>query len=117
MNARASQGFTLIELVTVVAILGILAVLAMPSIRQMNRAQQTKSSATQVAGMLESARSRAVSEGTPHLVFVNDPGTATEGSGGCAPVAVIVRDNDRNYAISEGDRQVEVSLDAKACGE
>jgi prepilin-type N-terminal cleavage/methylation domain-containing protein len=113
-RVRGCNGFTLMELITVVAILGIVAVLALPSIRQMNRSQQTKSSATQVAGALETARSRAVSEGTPQLVFVNAP--STEGGGaGCGPVLVIVNDVDRNYAISPGEQQTEISLDSRAC--
>jgi type IV pilus assembly protein PilA len=109
------RGFTLIEIMTVVAILGVVALLALPSLQRMNRAQKTKSSATQMAGVLENARSSAISEGTPHLVYVNEP--TSDGSGaGCGPIAVVVRDTDRSYTLSDGDRQQEISLDSSACG-
>ncbi len=113
-SARDARGFTLLELMTVCAILAILCVLAFPSVRRFNRAQVTKSGATEVAGVLEEARSRAVSEGTPHLVYVNDPATG-DGSGGCGPIAVIVRDSDRSYSITDGDKQREYRLPDKDC--
>jgi prepilin-type N-terminal cleavage/methylation domain-containing protein len=112
---RDADGFTLIEVGVVCAIIGVLAVLAFPSIRRFNSAQETKSGATKLAGLLEDARSRAVSEATPHLVYVNDPGADSGGGTGCGPMAVVVRDSDRSYTITDGDRVREFSLPSESC--
>lgn len=110
---RDERGFTIMELVVVCSIMGVIAILAFPRMQSFSRAQETKESATQIAGVLEMARSRAVSEATPHLVFVNEPTVDEEGA--CGPVAVVVRDLDHDYTISDGDRQDEVSLSPEAC--
>jgi prepilin-type N-terminal cleavage/methylation domain-containing protein len=117
-RGRDERGFTLIEIATVCAIVGILAVLAFPSIKRFNRAQETKTSATQMAGVLEDARSRAIAEATPHLVYVNDPSAGSGGggeSGACGPIAVVVRDADRSYTITDGDAVREVAVPGDAC--
>ena len=116
-RAGAAQGFTLMEMMTVCAIIGVMATMAWPSIRRFNLAQETKSSATKMAGVLEEARSRAISEGTPHLVFVSNPTTSgsANGNGNCGTMAVIVRDSDRSYSITDGDKVREFSLPPEAC--
>ena len=73
---RNAQGFSLLEVMTVVAVLGILATFAFPSTRRMLDRQEAKASATQVAGLLNDARTRALAEGTPHLVYFNPPEAA-----------------------------------------
>jgi len=110
---RDARGFTLLETATVCAILGILAAMAFPRVQGFMRAEETKSSANQIAGMLDEVRSRAIAEATPHLVLVNDP--TVDAAGNCGPFAVVVRDSDRNYQVSAGDRQVDVLLSPKAC--
>jgi prepilin-type N-terminal cleavage/methylation domain-containing protein len=110
---RDQRGFSIMELVVVCSILGVMAMLAYPRMQTFMGAQETKESATQMAGVLEMARSRAIAEATPHLVFVNDP--TGGGEGACGPVATVVRDLDRDYTLSEGDRQDEVSLSPEAC--
>lgn len=110
---RGESGFTLLELMTVVAVLGILAVMAMPSMVSMLQRQETKTSATQMAGLLSDARARAMSEGTPHLVYFNPP--SVDGNGECGAVAVEVRDADHSYSITAGDDTREFHLPAGAC--
>jgi len=110
---RNADGFTLLELMTVVAILGILAVMAIPSMSRMLQQQQTKSSATEMAGLLADARARAVSEGTPYLVYFNPP--SVDGNGVCGPAAVEVKDTDHSYSITPGDQTSEFHLQAGAC--
>ena len=110
---RSAQGFSLLEVMTVVAVLGILATFAFPSTRRMLDRQEAKASATQVAGLLNDARARALSEGTPHLVYFNAPEVAADG--GCAAMAVEVRDADHSYSITDGDQQREFKLSDKAC--
>lgn len=110
---RSAQGFSLLEVMTVVAVLGILATFAFPSTRRMLDRQEAKASATQVAGLLNDARARAVSEGTPHLVYFNAPEVGADGD--CAAMAVEVRDADHSYSITDGDQQREFKLSDKAC--
>jgi prepilin-type N-terminal cleavage/methylation domain-containing protein len=110
---RNADGFTLLELVTVVAILGILAAMATPSMLRMLQQQETKSSATEMAGLLSDARARAVTEGTPYLVYFNPP--SVDGNGSCGAAAVEVRDADHSYSITPGDQTREFHLPASAC--
>jgi prepilin-type N-terminal cleavage/methylation domain-containing protein len=110
---RNADGFTLLELVTVVAILGILAAMATPSMVRMLQQQETKSSAAAMAGLLSDARERAVTEGTPHLVYFNPP--SVDGNGECGAAAVEVRDADHSYSITPGDDTKEFHLPASAC--
>jgi prepilin-type N-terminal cleavage/methylation domain-containing protein len=107
------NGFTLLELMTVVAVMGILAAMATPSIVRMLQRQETKTSATEMAGLLSDARSRAVSEGTPHLVYFNAP--SVDANGNCGVVAVEVRDADHSYSITDGDDSREIRLRSGAC--
>ena len=112
-SLRSTQGFSLLEVMTVVAILGILATFAFPSMRRVLDRQEAKASATQVAGLLTDARTRAVTEGTPHLVYFNPPATAADGS--CGAMAVEVRDVDHSYSITAGDESREFKLSSQAC--
>jgi type IV fimbrial biogenesis protein FimT len=112
-RASRADGFTLMELMTVVAILGILATMAMPSIVRMLQRQETKTSATEMAGLLSDARARAVAEGTPHLVYFNAP--TVDGNGNCSAAAVEVRDVDHSYSITDGDQTKEFHLPPSAC--
>ena len=109
MNKRNESGFTLLEVMTAVAVMGILVAMATPSVLSMLERQQTKSSATQMAGLLSDARARAVAEGTPHLVYFNAP--SVDGSGNCAAAAVEVRDLDHSYSITAGDQTKEFHLE------
>jgi prepilin-type N-terminal cleavage/methylation domain-containing protein len=111
---RGVEGFTLFELLTVVAILGILAAMAAPSMVRMLQRQETKASASEMAGLLSDARARAVAEGTPHLVYFNPP--SVDANGECSAAAVEVRDVDHSYSITAGDDQREFRLPASSCG-
>ncbi|HTO52581.1 MAG TPA: type II secretion system protein [Myxococcota bacterium] len=107
------SGFTLLEVMTAVAVMGFLLAMAVPNMLRMRDAQETKSSGTQMAGLLSDARARAVSEGTPHLVYFNAP--TTDGAGNCGAVAVEVRDLDHSYSITPGDQTQEFNLPSGAC--
>src|SRR5262245_55616289 len=111
---RGAEGFSLIELITVIAVLGIVVAMATPSMVRMLQRQETKTSATQMAGLLSDARARALSEGTPHLVYFNPP--TVNGDGECGAAAVEVRDADHSYSITAGDDTRELHLARGACG-
>jgi len=112
---NTSSGFTLIEVVTVCAVVGVLALLAYPNMVRFQAQQQTKAGATQMAGVLDEARSRATSEATPYLVYFNGPGGGGGGGGGCGPAATMVRDSDRTYSITAGDDVRDISLPEDSC--
>jgi prepilin-type N-terminal cleavage/methylation domain-containing protein len=111
---NSSSGFTLIEVVTVCAIVGVLALLAYPNMVRFQAQQQTKDGATQMAGVLEEARSRATSEATPYLVYFNKQGGGGGGVG-CGPAATMVKDSDRTYTITAGDDVRDISLPEDSC--
>jgi prepilin-type N-terminal cleavage/methylation domain-containing protein len=113
LRTNDSQGFSLLEVMSVAAVLGIVVALAFPSMNRFLDKQEAKSSATKIAGVLDEARSHAITEATPHLVYINP--ISADASGACGPAAVIVRDSDRSYSITDGDRQREVHLDPSAC--
>ncbi|MFI5315171.1 MAG: Tfp pilus assembly protein FimT/FimU, partial [Myxococcota bacterium] len=110
---RNASGFTLLELITVVAVLGILAAMAFPSVVRMLAQQETRSSATEMAGLLTDARERALAEGNPYLVYFNPP--SVDGNGVCGAAAVEVRDLDHSYSITPGDQTTEIHLPSSAC--
>ncbi len=109
----ASAGFTMVELMTVCAIVGVLAMLAYPNMVRFREQQKTKSSATQVAGVLDNARARAISEATPQLVYINPK--VVDSDGNCGPAAVLVRDSDHSYSITAGDEVRQIALDPGTC--
>jgi prepilin-type N-terminal cleavage/methylation domain-containing protein len=108
-----AAGFTLIEVATVCAIVGVLALLAYPNMVRFKEQQQTKAGATQMAGVLDTARSRAINEATPYLVYFNEQ--TVDANGHCGPAATIVRDSDRSYTITAGDDVQDVTLPEGTC--
>ena len=109
-----NEGYTLLELMTAVAIAGILATIAFPSLKRMQTTRAAKASATQVAGMLSDARTAALTEGTPHLVYFNTA-EAPAADGSCPTLGVEVRDVDHSYSITPGDTTRELHLPSDAC--
>ena len=110
---NTASGFTLIEVAVVCAIIGVLVLLAYPNMVRFKEQQQTREGATQMAGLLDEARSRATNEATPYLVYFND--STVDGNGNCGPVATLVRDSDRTYTITAGDNVREVELEPGVC--
>jgi hypothetical protein len=66
-----------------------------------------------MAGLLSDARARAVSEGTPYLVYFNAP--SVDANGNCGAAAVEVRDADHSYSITPGDDTHEFHLPSGSC--
>ena len=59
-RGRPDRGFTMIEILIVIAIIGIIAAVALPNIGQYIRNYKIRGAAQQVAGELQSARSKAI---------------------------------------------------------
>jgi len=63
-RGRPDRGFTMIEILIVIAIIGIIAAVALPNIGQYIRNYKIRGAAQQVAGELQSARSKAIMSNT-----------------------------------------------------
>lgn len=61
---RPDRGFSLVEMVIVVGIVGVLAAVAFPNIAQYTKNYRIRGAAQQVAGELQSARSKAIMTNT-----------------------------------------------------
>ncbi|MFQ5698725.1 MAG: Tfp pilus assembly protein FimT/FimU [Myxococcota bacterium] len=102
-NVRRSQaGFSAIELLVGLGIIAVMVGLASPGISAYMTQQATRESARDVASLLGKARSRALKDGIPYLVYFNDATASTR--------AVVVRDNDASYSVTPGDSMRRVRL-------
>ena len=61
---RSDRGFSIVEMVIVVAIVGVLAAVAFPNIAQYTKNYRIRGAAQEVAGELQSARSKAIMTNT-----------------------------------------------------
>jgi type II secretion system protein H len=79
------QAFTLIELILVLALLVIITSIAAPAVSKFIRGRALDSEARRLAALMHAAQSRAVSEGAPMMLWVDEKtggyGLAAETSG------------------------------------
>lgn len=102
MHRHGNEGYTVVEAVMVVAIIGVLASAGLMSANRFASRESARTGITMVAGVLGEARDRAVKDGVPYLVVFEKEAFCNE-SGNRAPIARIVRDNDRSFDISAPD--------------
>jgi type IV fimbrial biogenesis protein FimT len=72
----ARSGFTLIELILVLALLVIITSIAAPAISHFVRGRALDSEARRLAALMHAGQSRAVSEGAPMMVWIDEKGGA-----------------------------------------
>jgi prepilin-type N-terminal cleavage/methylation domain-containing protein len=65
---RAQRGFTLVEMAVTLLIFGMLLAFSVPALQGMNRTQQLKGTAENIAGQLRLARERAIASGDSVVV-------------------------------------------------
>jgi type II secretion system protein H len=70
------RGFTLIELILVLALLVIITSLAVPSMARFIRGRALDSEARRLLSLMHAGQSRAVSEGAPMVLWVDEKGGA-----------------------------------------
>ncbi len=101
----AERGFTLIELLAVIALVTILTVVAVPSLGQSGSQKFTRN-LSQIAGILEQARSAAVGQGTYVWVvfYPMDPSSLTppDNSGEALYVATFISNDGSNPFVWNG---------------
>ena len=118
-RVRRTAGFTLIEALVVVALMGILAAVTAPSVARYRTRQQARSHAERVMGVLQEARSRAMTFGQPVLVLFDDPRNPTVDEWPAAVewpdgvFARVVRDLSGNdYVVDDTDQVSDVELES-----
>ena len=103
MQMRKFQGFTLIELLVTIVIVAVLVGLATPGMRNFIENTQIKSEAQRLGSLLSLARSQAITDNQPMVVFGSFSGTALN---------IDVYDNsndDATLTYEAGDTYVERS--------
>lgn len=71
---KTNGGFTLVELILVLALLVIAASIAAPSISKFVRGRALESEARRLASLMHAGQSRAVAEGAPMLLWLDEKG-------------------------------------------
>jgi type II secretory pathway pseudopilin PulG len=105
----AAAGYTITEAMTVVGAMGIVSAIAAPNIIRFKSAMEVQGATSQVGGVLQQTRSRAVAEAIPFLFLVQHEEV---GDGERGAFALIVRDNDRSYSLTTPDDVETFKLDA-----
>jgi prepilin-type N-terminal cleavage/methylation domain-containing protein len=105
---RHRAAFTLFEMMIVVAIIGIIAAAALPAFVQYQRNQAMRAVMRDAAGYFGHAKSLAMAENRPHIVFFNTgndncTNPITDSSGNPVPILVI-DDGDGDCCIDAGER-------------
>jgi type II secretion system protein H len=83
--SASDRGFTLIELILVLALLVVITSIAAPAMSRFIRGRALDTEARRLVALMHAAQSRAVSEGAPMMLWVNEQtgsyGLAAETSG------------------------------------
>lgn len=117
MPSKTNGGFTLVELLLVLALLVILLAIAAPAISQSFKHQALKDETTRLLALTEYARSEAVSQGVPMVVWIDSQNqgcgvkaksgfdslsASSPSRSGTGTNAVVCR--DKEFALAQGMR-------------
>jgi type II secretion system protein H len=106
-NTGRRHGFTLIELVLVMAMLLIVLAVAFPSLREFFRGRDLDSEARRFLSLTHYGQSRAVAEGVPMLLWIDEK----QGAYGLQAQAGFMDEDDKAVEYDLKDElQIEVSL-------
>jgi prepilin-type N-terminal cleavage/methylation domain-containing protein len=87
MSHASEQGVSLVELMAVVCIVGIFSAMAAPTIGGAMAERYSARAASEIAGLFEEARTRALATGAAHRVSVTAAGVVTVTAAQAAPSA------------------------------
>jgi prepilin-type N-terminal cleavage/methylation domain-containing protein len=118
-SKETNPGFTLVELILVLALLVILLAVAAPAISQSFKHQALKDETTRLLALTEYARSEAVSQGIPMIVWIDSqnqgcgvkakagfeslPSSGPSRSGTAGSASAVVS-REKSFALAEGMR-------------
>ena len=100
-----SRAFTLIELILVLALLAIIASITLPRMSGFIRGRALDSEARRLFALMHAAQSRAVSEGAPMLLWLDEKGSAyglqaeTSGQNGDAKAEELTVDSTLQISV------------------
>jgi len=107
-----SDGFTLLELMTVVAIIGFMAVMSIGALKGYARREDTRRATRAVAGVIENARSEAISTGRMTWVVFDEPVNGVAPWQNPDQFAAVIWDSDNDLQPTAADRVTPIDLPA-----
>lgn len=120
-SSGGPRGFTLIELIVTLSVLGILLTIAVPMLRPLVRSTNLRSAANRWVGVLNYARSEAVTRGTRVVIcasadpMVNDP--VCSGNTNWATGWLVFVDADGDSDFDEGENDVLLRVNGPFAGD
>jgi len=100
---HARAGYTLFELMIVVAIIGFMSVMAISALKGYARREDTRRAALSVAGMLENARSQAMTTGRMTWVVFKEPVNGVAKWQDPSQFAAVIWDKDNDLKPTNAD--------------
>jgi type II secretion system protein H len=105
LNSKFSGAFTLIELIFVLALLVIITSIAVPAMSKFVRGRALDSEARRMLALMHAGQSRAVSEGVPMMLWIDEKGGAygleaeTSGANGDAKAENLTVDSTLQLSV------------------
>lgn len=100
---HARGGYTLMELMVVVAIIGFLSMIAVGALKSYARREDTRRAAISVAGILENARSQAMTTGRMTWVVFKEPVNGVAKWEDASQFAAVIWDKDNDLQPTAAD--------------
>ena len=116
LEIGSQSGFTLIELILVLALLVIITAIAVPRMSGFIRGRALDSEARRLAALMHAGQSRAVSEGAPMMLWIDEKGSAygleaeTSGENGDAKAEDLSMDSTLQIAVQNAGAATPVTF-------